>query len=443
MEFLEQRLAPTDSLKAALLLSGIVTATLSVAVGGTGIVLVAIATVLALYINQVPGAAIVAGPMFLLWANVLLPTAARFDPTGVVPAREMQYWAGGIFLITIVALRKLHWKMWFEVPRALQSFVLVAVAASIYGIIRGNDPSYVLRQLFGSLLLVAYFAFAQQFGSEKTLFQQFRNCAIPCVVVFLLYYVWISGEYGLHKEATTLGTQGATLAILFLARTGWKWRIASAILMLPAFLLVERRALLAFLLGMLLIHALRTKSLVRRVCLVSVSAVIVLFSLAPQFGGKALDAIMGVSSIERALPEGARDTISLQDRGLQLVGAVMVLQQSPVLGSGMGSQLLWRSATRGDLEQAYVDNGWAYLAVKMGLLGVASFLWFIFTVVKRIQGNSAALSACVLSMLLLVMFTEPVFFQFTTTPLLGVVLGLLYRGTPRVQIVEASVGFDR
>jgi hypothetical protein len=79
----------------------------------------------------------------------------------------------------------------------------------------------------------------------------------------------------------------------------------------------------------------------------------------------------------------------------------------------------------------------------MGLLGVASFLWFIFTVVKRIQGNSAALSACVLSMLLLVMFTEPVFFQFTTTPLLGVVLGLLYRGTPRVQIVEASVGFDR
>jgi len=425
MDFVEQRLAPSDSFRIAAGLLGIAALPLIIAVGGMPIVLLVVAVGFAFRVYQNPKDLIVAGPLFVLAANVFLPSAARLDATNTDPAWEMRYWAAGLLLITIAPLPKLGWKVWAQAPRSLQCFLSVALAASLYGAARGNDLSYVLRQLFGSVLLGAYFILAQRFGGENEFCRTVRNYAVPCIGVFILYYAWVFREYGIHKEITSLPTQCGMLAILFAARGGWKWRAASCVMMLPALLLVERRALAGFLLGLILIWAMKSASKVKKIALGAAASALVVFSLAPSLGAKVQDLAMG-TSIESLLPNGARDASSLEDRTIQLVEAGLIVRKSPVFGNGMGSELNWLSAARGDMQQAYVDNGWAYVAIKMGLLGVVSFLWFIWVILKKMPGNSVALSACTLSMLLLVMFTEPVFFQFTTAPLLGTVLGLLY-----------------
>jgi hypothetical protein len=139
------------------------------------------------------------------------------------------------------------------------------------------------------------------------------------------------------------------------------------------------------------------------------------------------DAVLGNNTADRVLPDGARDASSIEDRGLQLVEAGIIVVRSPLLGNGMGSLLAWQSAVRGPMEQAYVDNGWAYIATKMGLCGLFAFIWFAAGLIRRMRLASMPLSVCLLSSLLIVMWAEPVFLQFTTSPFLGVIAGLLYK----------------
>jgi hypothetical protein len=425
LDITEQQLSPADAWKAAAGLCAIATLSVASIAGGMPALSIGLAIWIAVFIHKTPASVVYAGPLYLFAVNVFLPSAARFDPASSSNF-EMYYWAVGILLITLVPLFRLGWKGYMRVPRSLQFFLLVALASSFYGAARGNDLSYVLRQLFGLLLFFAYFAFGQHFGDEEEFCCKTRNYSIPCVFAFVLYYISTLDEYGIHKEITTLGTMGAALAILFIAKTGWKWRLAATILMLPGLLLVQRRDLVVFVLALVLICLLRTKSIILKFFMVSAATLIMVFSLAPPLGAKLLDAMLGTSVIDRWLPEGARDISSLEDRNLQLVEAGLVVAKSPMLGQGMGGELGWMSASRGDMQQAYIDNGWAYLLTKMGMLGVMVFLCFVWVLLRNTPGNSAGLSACILSMLLLVMFAEPVFFQFTTSPLLGAIAGMLY-----------------
>jgi hypothetical protein len=132
------------------------------------------------------------------------------------------------------------------------------------------------------------------------------------------------------------------------------------------------------------------------------------------------------ATVDRILPEGARDSSSIEDRGIELLEAGFVAQESPVLGRGMGSSLEWASVTRGDWEQAYVDNGWAYLLTKTGLAGLLTFLWFAGALVRRMNAACYGPAAGVLTLLLFVMWSEPVFFQFTTAPFAGVLAGFVW-----------------
>ena len=197
-------------------------------------------------------------------------------------------------------------------------------------------------------------------------------------------------------------------------------------MMMPPLLVVERRAIVGFILAIVLLVALRATSKLKRISLELVAAGVILFSLVPTLGTMLVDMAMGTSG-ESILPAGARDASSLQDRTVQLVEAALIVKKSPIFGNGMGSQLNWLSEARGDMQQAYIDNGWAYAVIKMGLPGLLSFVWLMWTVLRHGPGKDVGVFACILSMLLLVMFAEPVFFQFTTTPLLGVLLGMLHK----------------
>jgi hypothetical protein len=427
------RLAAADAAKIAAGLTVILVLPMVSFWGGMPALLTVFASALALHVYRVPGSVIFVGPLFLLAADVFLPSAARFDSNNLAEPWEMYYWAAGILLITLAPLPKLGWKAWTQCPRSLQAFALVAVGASVYGYAHGISPNYVLRQLFGSLLLVAYFIFAQQYGDEETFLRKTLTYGVPCALAFMIYYAWVFPERGIHKEITSVGTQCAILGILFAARgSGRRWAAAATMFVVPC-LIVMRHDLAAIVLAMVLVWGFTARSRLQKWMAWGMTPLIVGFSLSPPLVAFVLDAATGTSAMDKLLPAGSRDNGSIEDRSLQLLGAASVLEGSPIFGGGLGSELEWDSVARGVWAQHYVDNGWAYLAAKMGFAGILTFGWFLLALLRKMPGGSIPLSACLLSMLLLAMFAEPVFFQFSTSPFLGAIAGLLFiqRHIPR------------
>lgn len=91
----------------------------------------------------------------------------------------------------------------------------------------------------------------------------------------------------------------------------------------------------------------------------------------------------------------------------------------------MGNEFSWTSDL-GDRDQAFVDNGWAYLAVKMGFLGILAFGWLLASTLRCMSKESLPISITLLAILSIAMFSEPVCFQFTMSPIAGGLAGLLY-----------------
>jgi len=422
----QPRLAPIDAIRYCAILFAIISTAIAGTFGGLPFLLMALAALLTVRVYCHSEEAIVAGPMFLVAANVFLPSSARFGPDAPHPT-EIIYWAAGSLPITLAGISKTGLKPFYKLPRSLQAFAAVAIIASAFGLLRGNDPSYVVRQLYGSLLFATYFALALTSGSEKDFARGLKTYGIPCVLAFVVYYIAVFNEFGLHREITTLGTQTIMLAIFFAIHKHRGYRAAAVLMLVPSLLLVVRRDLAACTLAATLFLALRAgTSRVLRMCAWGMAVAIVVVSLVPTYVAVVLDTATNTRIFDQLLPEGGRDNNSIEDRAMQLVGAAVVISRSPLLGLGMGGALEFESVQGGSMNGTYVDNGWAYLLTKMGMLGLATFAWFAFNMLRCVPLSSTALSAVFLTVLLLVMFAEPVCFQFTTSPLIGAITGLMY-----------------
>ena len=392
--------------------------------GGLPVLLLLLALVIAVRAYQWPQSAVASGPLFLLACNVFLPSSARIF--GVTETWQLYFWAVGIFLITAAALLGGGYRTLFRLPRSMVAFLLVALVASAYGFARGNESSYVMRQLFGALLLGAYFGLASQARDDEHFYRTLRVYGCVCAIAYVVYYASVFSEYGIHREMGTLGTQGVILAILFAGRGGWRWWAAAGLMLMLPLLVNERRAVAAFVLALVIIGAFRTRSTILRGLAWVLAIVIVIVSLVPRYVEAILDTATDTKMFDQLIPEGGRDSASIEDRSMQLVGAAVAVNRSPILGLGMGGRLEFESVSLGSLDEAYVDNGWAYLLTKTGIAGLLAFAWFAIAFIRWLPGNSVPLAACALAMLLLVMFAEPVFFQFSTSPFMGAVVGLLY-----------------
>ena len=404
-----------SSLPAAVLLGGMARWLMTLAVGLAAIVYTRPA--------EAPGA----GMLFLFAADILLPYAARFDVT--VQPREMYYWAAGLFLITMAAVARLGLRRIFAVPLAAKVFFAVAVAAAVRGVIQGADASYILRQFYGMLLFVVYFGIALYVGNEALLVRRIRRFGVLCAFFFFIYYLAVFPQYGFHKEMGFNGTQASLLAVLLFITGVESRRFSSvlgslALLMVPV-LIFMRKDVLTFLVALLVALALIVKSTAKKVICFALIAVAVLPALLPSAAQAVLDDLAGIPRIASILPEGTHDASTLYDRTLQLVAATDTIRLHPWLGTGLGSDIEWDSPFLGLEQVAYVDNGWAYLLQKLGLLGAAAFLWYLITVLRGVSREAPALSACLLAATFVTMFSEPVFFHFTTAPYLGTFAGLL------------------
>ena len=415
----------------------------AVLLGGMARWLMILAVGLAAIVYTRPAEAPGAGILFLFAADILLPYAARFDAT--VQPREMYYWAAGVLLITAAAVVRIGLRRVFTVSLPTKLFLGVAVAAAIRGVIEGADASYILRQFYGILLLVTYFGIALRVGDEALLVRRIRLFGVLCAFFFFIYYLSVFAQHGFHKEMGFNGTQASLLAVLLFI-TGIESRRFSSVLAALALLMVPllifmRKDVLTFLVALLAAFALTVKSRARKVICFALIAVAILPALLPSVAQAVIDDLPGIAQIASILPEGTQDASTLYDRTLQLVAAADTIRLHPWLGTGLGSDIEWDSPFLGFEQVAYVDNGWAYLLQKAGLLGAAAFLWYLITMLRGVSREAPALSACLLAATFVTMFSEPVYFHFTTAPYLGTFAGLLLGRRYGLRASEERVTF--
>jgi disulfide bond formation protein DsbB len=399
--------------------------------GGMQILIMGLAAGLAVLVWARPKEATSVAVLFLIACNILLPSTSRYEWTWrYYQPWEMRYWAAGLLTITLAAVSRIGIRVLWRIPASVKAFLAVAFVATLVGFARGNAPSFVIRQLYGSLLLVAYFAIAYHMGDEELFLRRLRTFGLLCAAGFFVYYAATFSELGFHKEITALGTlEGAAGILCFIKGLTEKrrgWMVSALVLLAVPFLLFERRMLVAIAVAAALAFAIKASSRKAR-CFYGGVAVLGILSGTLISGARLLlEGIESLPGIEEVLPSGGADVTSLTDRTIQLGMGVETLRRSPAFGEGFGAELTWEATNTHEIvQQAYIDNGWAYLAVKMGGLGILAFGWFLVATFRCMSRESLALSACLLSMVLVTMFSEPVFFNFNTSCLLGAMAGLL------------------
>jgi O-antigen ligase len=408
--------------------------------GGMASVILVLAAGLGVYVwmrpEEGPGAAL----LFLFAAQILLPIPARFN-TWSTDMSPMYYWAAGALIITLAAVLRLGLRRVFAVPLSAIVFLSVALASAVYAETQGAATSYVVRQFYGALLLVAYLGIALHAGDEPLLSRRARTFGVLCALCFVVYYVAVFGEYGFHRETGTHGAQASMFAILLviagLNARKRLWVLSALLMLLVPALLFMRRDLLAFLVALPIALAVRARTWKRRLAYCCFVALLVLLGMYPPVAQSVGEELQRMPLIGEVIPPTTESATSVVDRVVQARFALDALRDHPWLGGGLGSTFQWDSPSQGFLEGGYVDNGWAYLFQKMGLMGAAAFLWLLITIFRGISRKSVGLSACLLSATLVIMFGEPVFFHFTTAPFLGTFAGLLLAKKDRARQVAA------
>jgi len=410
--------------------------------GGMRYFAIALAIGLAVTVWMRPHEAAGAGILYLFVCHVVFPSQARFDILAE-SAWEEYYWAAGLLIITAAAIARIGIRRVLTVPLSAKIFIAVAFTSAVYGETLGAATSYVFRQSYGVLLLIVYLGIALQAGDEELLLRRIQTFGVLCALFFLLYYVSVFRQYGFHKEMGFNGAQASLLAIVLFI-TGWErrkfnWMLGAAVLLLVPLLLFMRSNVLTFLVALPIGLAIKLKSKKWRMLSWSAVVIMALPAIFPPMAQAAMDEIRRVPIVESFVPESVQDAGTLYERWLQLDETIRTVQAHPLLGTGLGSALEWDSPTLGFARGAYVDSGWGYLLQKMGLLGAAAFLYFLATVVRSISRESIALSACLLSAVIVTLFSQPTFFHFTTAPYLGTFAGLLLAKKWRTSTPGAAV----
>jgi hypothetical protein len=366
--------------------------------------------------------------LFLFAAQILLPFPARF-PGQSSDTSPMYYWAVGLLIITVAAVVRVGPRGVFAVPLPAKVFLGVALASAVHAEAQGAATSYVIRQFYGTLLLVVYLGIASHVGDEQLLLRRARTFGALCGLSFLVYYLAVFQEYGFHREMGSNGAQASMLAILLVIASlnarKLSWVLGALLILLLPVLLFMRRDLVAFLVALLIALAVKSRTWKLRLAYCFLAALIALPGLYPPVAESVGEQLKQAPIIGEVIPPTTENAASLYDRAIQAGVALNALRTHPWLGEGLGAGFEFESVVHGSVETVYIDSGWAYLFEKMGLVGAAAFLWLLITIFIRFSKESLGLTACLLSALLVTMFSEPVFFHFTTAPFLGTFSGLL------------------
>lgn len=396
-------------------------------------------------------------PRVGLWyALVFIPLAVVVSPQpdqglGESTPRQMYYWAAGLFIVLLPVglgvvrrLRPFGWSRLKRagIPTSLVALVGISLAACVQGLRLGSPLSYVLRQFYGILLFcvgfVATLLFVGGRSEVRRVLRQLRWLVLALSAYTIILYSQEEGSPGFFKGNISLFS--ATLAVYcageFLCARGARrrmgWAALALLFLVHPILFVSRGAVGLAGITVLVGLALRIRSRALRYFMVVGVFAFFVASIALGLYAGLSQSLEQYGLAGRLVPADVLSDPSALGRISQFDAALDVVRQHPLLGLGLGSTLTWFDPTRGEYASAaLVDNGWAYILSKMGLLGVAAFLWFVVSVLRRFgwpgpDGLRLGLFLIALFQLLCLM-VGPIMIYFVYAIWAGASWGLLYQ----------------
>jgi hypothetical protein len=406
---------------------------------------VALALIWFPYLVMHPQAGLWFPPVLVMAASLLAVPTGYIGGWGYSP--QLAFWAVAIciaFVATSLAVVRWRSLLFSRVregvrpPPALYAFFGVSVAGAALGFAHGYSVSNVGKQFFGCLLFVAYFWFALKLTpSFRDIRRVVKFVAIPALVSGLIYTLMYVPIEGLVRD-TILNDFAAGMACLLLPQllsrrkdVKTKAALMSVGLMLVPVVNVLKRSVAGFAICVLLLYGLRSPSRRRRLFWLLGSFTLFGLLLATPLLNYVGRAVSKQPFISDFIPANVQTNYSVF---LRLFEAEQMLANSggpSILGTGLGSTLTWYDPyEKIRFTQQTVDSGWAYLLIKLGVLGLAVFIWLIGGLLIRAIRNVPARAHLALIFLVafftIEMVASPVVVYFATAPLAGMACGWLH-----------------
>jgi len=433
----------------------------ALAYGGIAAATISIAGAIALWAFAEPRASLWLATAFMVFLFVFFQQTA---PLGEDLPEEFLYWGIGLAIITgglfVAALfsstvdwRRAKDRLARPASLAMLAILLVILASSVYGIEQGNRSFAVLRQLFGCVLLPIFYFVAVALLRTPADAARWLRAVCWAVALGSLWYVErlslasaARGSY--YREQSPLVMYSGAVAVAAVcelaAGSGVLLRFTAAaqcaVCLLATLLMGSRTALGSFLAAvaailLVLIWRRWMLLLALAACLIPVAA-----GLAPYLLDRATGSRGVAGQIADRFIFPLDEDASYRGRVAQTAVVLAMVGRHPVLGAGMGSENTFVMPDGRRLKVASVDNGWGYLLLKMGFLGLAAFLALAGFLLRRglaslgsgaeasppARPEAASVALLGIFFYALVSFLSgPIFFHFSTAPFIAVVLGAL------------------
>jgi hypothetical protein len=410
---------------------------------------VILALVWSFYVVSHPRCGLWLSPSLIMVASFIAPPAGFEWGVGYSP--ELAYWAAALSVALAATVygylrqrgvQRACSSGMVKLPKALYGFGAASAIGAVVGLANAYSLPSVAKQFFGCLLFVTYFWLAVRLAPGVAGIRAVaRTILKACVLFSSLYagiYIWELPSLGFHKELTILSTYAGSAVVLLLPQLvqrnpfrRWRMFAVGAVLFSTPFLAEYKRAMAGIFICALMTIGLRSRSKPRRYVTLTLGLTLFTIILATPILDYVGRAVSSVPSLAGVLPANVQSDYSVYLRLTESAQLLASTNSPTLLGTGLGSTLSWYNPyTHTVWTQETVDVGWVYLVVKLGLLGLGTFLWLLAGLCA--ESLERAPHGIVLGFLLMLIFfavemmADTAFVYFMIAPWTGMACGWLH-----------------
>jgi hypothetical protein len=335
-------------------------------------------------------------------------------------------------------------------PLAFYVFFGISVIGAALGLAHGYSVSNMGKQFFGCLLFVAYLWFALKLTpGVRDIKRVVRIVAVAAVVSGLLY-VFLYVPFVILVRDTVLNDLAASVACLLLPQLlsaspqiKRKAAVMSVALLLVPLVDTYKRSMAGFAICVLLLYGLRSGSRKKRLFWLLGSFTLFGLLLATPLLNYVGRAVAKQPIISNFIPPNVQNNYSIFLRLFEVEQMLAASGGPSMLGTGLGSTLRWYDPyAKIWFTQQTVDSGWAYLLIKLGVLGLAAFLWLVggllFRAIRNVPAGAHLALVFMVAFFTIEMVASPVAVYFATAPLAGMACGWLHVLNQRRELAANS-----
>jgi O-antigen ligase len=441
-------------------IGGMVLVGLSYALAGEEGMSIALSLLIALWALIEPSTALWMSTGFMV---AMFSFFRRTAPHGEELPEELIYWGTGLLIISLglvaglFSSRAVGWsalksRLRTRNSAAMALMVLVCLLASLYGLWVGNSLAVVARQLAGFALWFGYYfitlAVVRTHAEVDRLLRWLRWVVVAAAALYLGKLVLANlGAASWYREASHLAFMSGTIAVVVwnellhapnsIARLRYG---AQFLCCVATILFMGSRASLGSLIAVatampFLLFALRKKHLATLI------TACCLLAGAMAWGPAWVERLHARSDLVGQMADRflivPQEDPSYVGRTEQWRVVLETVKQKPILGAGMGSEFgFFAPGYRWQVRTTFVDDGWGYLLLKTGLLGLAGLLLvLVFFFASALKGLTAVrvprLEVNSISLLMILLYqligflSGPTFFHFSGAAFVGTVFGCI------------------